>query len=177
MLLLIRLLIELPWETSRIPSKVLKISWCWEKILNVSRVSVKWREEIRGTSGFFTEERHSNPGRGVTYGVKLALNIEKSKNKIEQCQLHQLSSFKCCPRGLSWRKALLNSILFCNQFQVTLFWEKLISMTAILPSMVLIVHWVPPNSEVHPQDPYSWGSPHALGSQVETLFCEGRDIK
>ena len=100
MLLLIRLLIELPWETSRIPSKVFwlwkiltasTISWCWEKILNASHVSVKWREKIR----------HSNPGRGVTYGVKLALNIEKSKNKIEQCQLHQLSSFKYCPRGCS----------------------------------------------------------------------------
>ena len=110
MLLLIRLLIELPWETSRIPSKVFwlwkiltasTISWCWEKNLNASPVSIKWREEIRGTSGFFTEERHSNPGRGVTYGVKLALNIEKSKNKIEQCQLHQLYSFKFCPRGCS----------------------------------------------------------------------------
>ena len=49
MLLLIRLLIELPWETSRIPSKVFwlwkiltasTIFWCWEKILNASPVKI-----------------------------------------------------------------------------------------------------------------------------------------
>ena len=184
MLLLIRLLIELPWETRRIPSKVFwlwkiltasTIFWCWEKILNASPVKIgnsrykwlfhrgaafqpwAWRDLWGETCAQHWKEQKQNWTMPAT--STFFIQVPSERPFLKEGFAKTLSCSKTNLGDTFLRKAYLDD---CHLAQ---------------HSSHCSLHWVPLNSEVHPQDPYSWGSPYALGSQVETWFCEGPDIK